>query len=190
MALRIAAPKQECNSNVIEAIYARRSIRQYTDCAVEREKLMEVARAGIAAPNAMNRQAWAVRIVDSKEWIDACTAAFVPTIEGTPFGEHLLTADFKNMFRNAPTVAFIANDTTFAYSPVDCGLMAENMRRRCLMGTRVNLRFIIKKNRMYMQEAVVVDVQQLLLRDILWSSFVEKNGKRYYLFQPVHCFLK
>ena len=32
-----------------------------------------------------------------------------------------------NMFRNAPTVAFIANDTTFAYSPVDCGLMAENM---------------------------------------------------------------
>lgn len=124
--LRIAAPKQERNSNVIEAIYARRSIRQYTDCAVEREKLMEVARAGIAAPNAMNRQAWAVRIVDSKEWIDACTAAFVPTIEGTPFGEHLLTADFKNMFRNAPAVIFVAAEPS-VYAGVDCGILGQNM---------------------------------------------------------------
>lgn len=126
VALRIAAPKQECNSNVIEAIYARRSIRQYTDCAVEREKLMEVARAGIAAPNAMNRQAWAIRIVDSKEWIDACTAAFVPTIEGTPFGEHLLTADFKNMFRNAPAVIFVAAEPS-VYAGVDCGILGQNM---------------------------------------------------------------
>ena len=126
IALRIAMPKAEKSQSVIKAIHARRSIRNYKECTVEREKLMEIARAGIAAPNAMNRQAWAVRIVDSKEWIDACTAAFVPTIEGTPFGEHLLTADFKNMFRNAPAVIFVAAEPS-VYAGVDCGILGQNM---------------------------------------------------------------
>jgi len=60
VALRIAVPKSEKQSSVIEAIHARRSIRQYQDKTVEREKLEQIALAGIAAPNAMNRQAWAV----------------------------------------------------------------------------------------------------------------------------------
>lgn len=35
--------------------------------------------------------------------------------------------DFRNMFRNAPTVVFIANDTAYDFSQVDCGLLGENM---------------------------------------------------------------
>lgn len=35
--------------------------------------------------------------------------------------------DFKNMFRNAPTVVFIANDTSYGLSQIDCGLLGENM---------------------------------------------------------------
>ena len=126
IALRIAVPKPEQNPTIIEAIHARRSIRNYKECAVEREKLMEIARAGIAAPNAMNRQAWAVRIVDSKEWIDGCTEAFVAPIKGTPFGEHLLTDSFKNMFRNAPAVIIVAAEPT-RFAGVDCGILAQNM---------------------------------------------------------------
>ena len=126
IALRIAVPKPEKNPTIIEAIHARRSIRNYKECAIEREKLMEIARAGIAAPNAMNRQAWAVRIVDSKEWIDGCTEAFVATIKGTPFGEHLLTDSFKNMFRNAPAVIIVAAEPT-RFAGVDCGILVQNM---------------------------------------------------------------
>lgn len=126
VALRMALPEQEQSKGVIEAIYARRSIRQYKDTPVEREKLEQVALAGIAAPNAMNRQAWAIRIVDSEEWIDGCTAAFVPTVEGTPFGAHLLTPEFKNMFRNAPAVIFVAAEPSM-FAGVDCGILAQNM---------------------------------------------------------------
>ena len=77
---------------------------------------------GINAPNAINRQAWQVRIVDNPEVLKKLTELYVK--ENPKEAEN---PNFKNMFRNAPTVAFIANDTTFAYSPVDCGLMAENM---------------------------------------------------------------
>ena len=41
-------------------------------------------------------------------------------------GEHLLTPDFKNMFRNAPAVIFVAAEPS-AYSGVDCGILAQNM---------------------------------------------------------------
>ena len=34
---------------------------------------------------------------------------------------------FKNMFRNAPTVVFIGNDTSYDCSQIDCGLLGENM---------------------------------------------------------------
>ena len=124
--LRIASPKQESQSTVIEAIHARRSIRKYKDTPVEKEKLEQVTLAGIAAPNAMNRQAWAIRVIGSKEWIKRCTDAYLPTIEGTPMGEHLLTPDFKNMFRNAPAVIFVAAEPS-AYAGVDCGILAQNM---------------------------------------------------------------
>ncbi len=124
--LRIASPKQETKSTVIETIHARRSIRKYKDTPVEKEKLEQVTLAGIAAPNAMNRQAWAIRVIGSKEWIKRCTDTYLPTIEGTPMGEHLLTPDFKNMFRNAPAVIFVAAEPS-AYAGVDCGILAQNM---------------------------------------------------------------
>ncbi len=124
--LRIASPKQESKSTVIETIHARRSIRKYKDTPVEKEKLEQVTLAGIAAPNAMNRQAWAIRVIGSKEWIKRCTDAYLPTIEGTPMGEHLLTPDFKNMFRNAPAVIFVAAEPTM-FAGVDCGILAQNM---------------------------------------------------------------
>ena len=125
VALRIAMPEQN-NSTVIETIHARRSIRQYKETPVEHEKLEQVALAGIAAPSAMNRQAWAIRIVDSKEWIDGCTAAFIPTVKDTPFGAHIMTDGFKNMFRNAPAVIFVAAEPTM-FAGVDCGILGQNM---------------------------------------------------------------
>lgn len=126
IALRIAVPKPEAKHSVLEAIHARRSIREYKTTPVEREKLLTVAKAGIAAPNAMNRQAWAVRIVDSKEWIDSCTTAFVESVKGTPLGDHLLTDSFRNMFRNAPAVIFVAAEPS-AYAGVDCGILGQNI---------------------------------------------------------------
>ena len=70
-------------NGVVEAIEARRSIRAYKDTPVEREKLQFLAECGVKAPNAMGREEWEIRIVDSKEWIDKCTAAYMKAVEGT-----------------------------------------------------------------------------------------------------------
>ena len=114
--------KDEGKNAVIETIMTRRSVRQYQPQAVNRDTMQIIMECGINAPNAVNRQAWEVRVVDNPEVIQKLTELYV---KDNPKAAE--DTNFKNMFRNAPTVVFIANDTTFAYSPVDCGLMAENM---------------------------------------------------------------
>ena len=110
------------NNAVIETIMTRRSVRKYQQQAVNRDTMQIIVECGINAPNAINRQAWEIRVMDNPEVIMKLTDLYV---KDNP--KEAENPSFINMFRNAPTVAFIANDTTFAYSPVDCGLMAENM---------------------------------------------------------------
>ena len=116
------ANAEEGKNTVIETIMTRRSVRKYQPQAVNRDTMQLIVECGINAPNAINRQAWEIRIVDNPAVIQKLTDLYVK--ENPKEAEN---PNFKNMFRNAPTVAFIANDTSFAYSPVDCGLMAENM---------------------------------------------------------------
>ena len=84
--------------------------------------MAEILKCGIYAPSALNMQPWAVRVVDSKEFIDGVTAIAVtqnPNIAEQP--------NFRNFFRNAPTVAFIACPVESYSGEFDCGLLSENM---------------------------------------------------------------
>lgn len=115
----------EAENQVIETIMARRSIRQYKDVPVGRDTMQIILECGINAPNAINRQAWEVRVVDDPEWLSGLSEKVVA---GSPMAAKMAAEPgYRNVFRNAPTVVFIGNDTNFAYSPVDCGLMGENM---------------------------------------------------------------
>ena len=107
---------------VIENIMARRSIRQYKPQPVNRDTMQIILNCGINAPNGQNKQSWAIRVVDDPEFINGITDVFK---EKNPDAKK--STRFKNMFRNAPTVVFIANDTSYDMSQIDCGLLGENM---------------------------------------------------------------
>lgn len=51
------------NSPVLEAIYKRRSRREYTDEPIEDSRLHEIIRAGIWAPSGLNNQPWKFVII-------------------------------------------------------------------------------------------------------------------------------
>ncbi len=53
--------------DLLEGIYTRRSVRQYTNQPVEREQLLEVIKAGVWAPSGLNNQPWRFVIVTSDE---------------------------------------------------------------------------------------------------------------------------
>lgn len=113
------------SNDVVAAIMARRSIRKYKEQPVEREKMEVILDCGIHAPNAMNRQAWAVRVVDNPEFLNGITEVYLQELGEK--GEKMKNEPgWRNMFRNAPTVVFIAAPDA-PYGSVDVGLMAENM---------------------------------------------------------------
>ncbi|MBR2326979.1 MAG: nitroreductase family protein [Alistipes sp.] len=114
-------------SGIVEVIEARRSIRAYKNQPVEREKLQRLAELGVAAPSAMNRQEWELRIVDSKAWIDECSKCYLSAVEGTGKADYLLRdANFKNIFRNAAAVIFVAAPQG-EFSDINIGLLGENI---------------------------------------------------------------
>ena len=110
------------SETVISTIMERRSIRKYKPQPVNRDTMQMILKCGINAPNGMNKQSWEVRVVDNPEFIDGITAIYK---KYNP--EAAADASFKNMFRNAPTVVFIAHDTSYDMSQIDCGLLGENM---------------------------------------------------------------
>ena len=107
---------------VVKTIMERRSIRKYKPQPVEREKMQTIVECGDNAPNAMNRQPWEVRVVDNPDFINGVTELYKkeqPKVAEDP--------NFKNMFRNAPTVVFIGRDVQSGSAEFDCGLLSENM---------------------------------------------------------------
>ena len=100
----IEADMQMEVSAVLSNIMARRSIRKYLDKPVEHDKLEAVALAGINAPSAMNRQNWAVRIIEDQK----------------------LMADVKGQTRNAPNLICVCAPADGRFD-LDAGLLGENM---------------------------------------------------------------
>ena len=54
---------QKSSNPVLEAIYSRRSVREYTPEIPPREVILEILRAGIWAPSGLNNQPWRFVIV-------------------------------------------------------------------------------------------------------------------------------
>ena len=61
----------------LEAIYKRRSIREYTEEAVSRADLEILLRAAFSAPTAANGQPWEFVVIDEKDILDKVRRNFV-----------------------------------------------------------------------------------------------------------------
>ena len=112
---------QQPNNEVINAIMARRSIRQYHATPVSRDTLMQIMTCGINAANGQNKQSWEVRVVDNPAILSQ-----IQDLMAT--GNPALPADMvRGCMRGAPVMTFIARDLNYDFSAYDCGLLAGNV---------------------------------------------------------------
>lgn len=121
-ALMSAACCQTSNSEaeaVDNVIMSRRSIRKYKQIPVSRDTMQVILKAGINAPNGQNRQSWEIRVVDNPDTMSEIKAAMSAANPDVPMA--------GDSFRNAPVMAFIAADTSYDFSLLDCGMLSENM---------------------------------------------------------------
>ncbi len=61
---------QEYANPTLETIHTRTSVRSYTSQVVSKEMLVELVKAGMAAPSAMNRQPWEFIIIQDRAMLD------------------------------------------------------------------------------------------------------------------------
>ncbi len=98
--------------NVFDAIFGRRSIRAYEDREVEKEKIIKLLQAGMAAPSACNLQPWEFVVITDKAMLEK-------------FKSVALT-------HNAPVVMLVCSNTknipwkTEDWK-IECGAAVENM---------------------------------------------------------------
>ena len=111
---------------VVDNLMTRRSIRAYKDDVVPRDVMDVILECGIHAPNGMNKQPWEIRVVDNPEILNGMTEAYLAGMNEDNPRYPKKDPNFRNMFRNAPTVVFIAMEPGMC-SQVDCGLLAGNM---------------------------------------------------------------
>ncbi len=123
---------------VTETIMARRSIRHYTESPVGRDTLMKLAEYGVNAPNARNMQEWAVRIVDNKEYLEGVTELMKTAM---PMMADTSDPKFRNGFRNAPAVIFVATpDDENGMNLINAGALCENI---CLAAQSMGLGSVV-----------------------------------------------
>ena len=126
-------------NQVTKTIMDRRSIRHYTDQPVSRDTLIKLVECGINAPNAQNKQEWAIRIVDSKEYLDGVTELMKKEM---PFFVKNDDPKFRNGFRNATAVIFVAipENDPHGMNGINAGALCENI---CLTAQSMGLGSII-----------------------------------------------
>ncbi len=128
------AVEKTSSTPVIDAIMARRSIRQYEDTPVSRDLLQKIAECGVNAPNAMNKQEWEVRIIDNEAYLNEVTELMKVEMPGFVNSD---SPNFRNGFRNATAVIAVAcPDDPMGMTLLNVGLMGENM---CLAAQELGL---------------------------------------------------
>ena len=111
---------QEINKEqiVVDNLMTRRSIRAYEDEIVPRDIMNVILECGIYAPNGMNKQPWEIRVVDDQNYIKELTDLYLSDMDDDHPRNPKKDSNFRNMFRNAPTIVFIAMEPGFC-SQVD-----------------------------------------------------------------------
>lgn len=112
----------------VASILTRYSIRSYTDEPVSSDDLNTLMGCAINAPSAMNKQPWEVRVVTKPAFLTGVSEIYKEKAEGN---ESMLKTvnepGFKNIFKSAPAVVFIAVEKGASYGEYGCGLLSENI---------------------------------------------------------------
>ncbi len=117
-----------------EAIFGRRSIRDYLPERVSREAITRLIDAAIQAPSAMNQQPWSFVVIQEQSLLDRIShdakthLMSERPVAGLPahLYERLADANFQ-LFYHAPVLVVISAISQGPWIVEDCALAAENL---------------------------------------------------------------
>jgi len=119
---------------LMEAIYGRRSVRDYTDQSVDKATVTKLLDAAIQAPSAINQQPWAFAVIQDKallkSYSDRAKVLIAETVaKGAAPAElkAMLSEPSFNIFYNSGTLIVIFAKPIGQHPDWDCCLAAQNL---------------------------------------------------------------
>ncbi|MGA2514402.1 MAG: nitroreductase family protein [Candidatus Limnocylindrales bacterium] len=120
--------------DINEAIYSRRSRRDYTAEAVDDETIRRLIDAAVHAPNASNGQPWTFTVVRDQGLLDRISddakshmLATLPAGPGSDRYRTMLGDESFQIFYHAPVLILISGIAQRRWVVEDCALAAENL---------------------------------------------------------------
>ena len=122
------------NMDVVEAIYHRRAVREYTSDLVDQETLKSLIDAAIQAPSAVNQQPWSFAVVRDQNLLDRISReskrhmlGTMPAVAASEHFRKLLSDPDFHIFYHAPALIVISAVAASPWAVEDCSLAAENL---------------------------------------------------------------
>lgn len=126
---------EQISNPVLDNIYQRRSVRNYSDKEVPDKIIKEIIRAGTYAPTAVNKQPWRFVVVKNRQLIDEyddrARKVFLAAFKDTKnpdlirYVQHLSKPTTRILY-GAPVFILVFASPDFI-DENDCALAAENM---------------------------------------------------------------
>lgn len=117
-----------------QAIMGRRSVREYTEQAVDDDTISRLVDAAVNAPSAVNQQPYIFTVVRNQDVLarvsDAAKSHMLATMGGSPHAEHFRARLYDpkfHIFYYAPALILISATSPGAWIVEDCALAAENL---------------------------------------------------------------
>jgi nitroreductase len=109
--------KAQNQSDIVQIIYQRKSVRNFTGAPVSKEELWELVKAGMAAPSAVNCQPWEFIIITERTTLDQLA-------EALPYAKMLFKAGAAIIVCGVPE---LAHHKYPEYAVIDSTLASENI---------------------------------------------------------------
>jgi len=119
---------------LMDAFRNRRSVRDYSDAAIDRATIERLIEAAILAPSAMNLQPWAFAVLLDREQIEGYAKrakdwwlASLPQTSNEPSLRRTLEDPQYVLFYHAPALVVVLAKTSGTQAAEDCCLAAEHL---------------------------------------------------------------
>jgi nitroreductase len=121
------AAKPEVSMSVLDAIYHRRSVRNYMPRAIEQAVVRSLLDAAVHAPTAMHEEPWSFAVIQDKNLLDRLSEAQGSDSQHARHSLDQVNKPDFHVFYNAGTLIVICGKFQGPFVAADCWLAAENL---------------------------------------------------------------